>query len=59
MKARVVFSQFLIFKACVSYFSLFLKEQCVSWLFRTKYLEKKYNLQLFYLPTVLQTFILS
>ena len=43
-------------KACVCYFSLFLKEQCVSWLFRTKYFEKKFNLQLFY--TVSQTFIL-
>ena len=47
------------FKACVRYFSLFLKEQYVSWLFRTKYFEKKFNLQLFYLPIVSQTFILS
>ena len=23
-------------KACIHYFSLFLKEQCVSWLFQTK-----------------------
>ena len=46
-------------KACVCYFSLFLKEQCVSWLFQTKYFEEKFNLQLFYLPTVSQTFILS
>ena len=46
-------------KACVCYFSLFLKEQCVSWLFWTKYFEKKFNLQLFYLPTVSQTFIFS
>ena len=43
-----------IFKA----FSLFLKEQYVSWLFRTKYFEKKFNLQLLYLPMVSQTFIL-
>ena len=47
------------FKACVRYFSLFLKEQCSFWLFRTKYFEKKFNLQLFYLPTVSRTFILS
>ena len=45
------------FKAFVHFFSLFLKEQCVSWLFRTKYFEKK--LQLFYLPTVSWTFFLS
>ena len=44
---------------CVSYFSLFLKEQCVSWLLRTKYFEKKFNLQLFYLPSVSLTFVLS
>ena len=47
------------FKACVRYFSLFLKEQCVSWLFQTKCFEKKFNLQLFYLPTVSRTLILS
>ena len=47
------------FEACVCYFSLFLKEQCVFWLFRTKYFERKFNLQLFYLPTVSRTFILS
>ena len=38
------------FKACVRYFSLFLKEQCSFWLYRIKYFEKKFNLQLFYLP---------
>ena len=48
--------EFLFFlKACVRYFSLFLKEQCVFWLFRTKYFETKFNLQLFYLPTVPRT----
>ena len=47
-----------LLKACVRYFSLFLKEQCVSWLFRTKYFEEKFNLQLFYLPTVSRTFII-
>ena len=31
------------FKACVSYFSLFLKDKCISSLFRTKYIEKKFN----------------
>ena len=47
------------FKACVCYFSLFLKEQCFSWFFQTKYFEKKLNFQLFYLPTISRTFILS
>ena len=37
-------------KACLHYFGLFLKEQCVSWLFRTKYFEKKFNLQLLIFP---------
>ena len=46
-------------KACVRYFSLFLKEQYVSWLFRTKYFEIKSNLQLLYFPIVSQAFILS
>ena len=35
-------------KACVRYFSLFLKEKCISSLFRTKHIEKKFNLQLFF-----------
>ena len=48
-----------VFKACVHYFSLFLKEQYVSSLFRTKYFEIKFNLQLLYLPIVSRTFILS
>ena len=53
-------TSFCIFlKLCVHYFSLFLKEQYVSWLFRMEYFEKKFNLQLFYLPIVSQTFILS
>ena len=47
-----------LFKACVRYFSLFLKDKCISSLFRTKYIEKKFNLQ-FFLPTVSRTFILS
>ena len=38
------------FKACVCYFSLFLKEQCVFWLFRTKYFEKKFNISCFIFP---------
>ena len=41
-----------VFKACVHYFSLFLKEQYVSWLFQTKYFEIKFNLQLLYLPNI-------
>ena len=42
-----------IFKACVRYFSLFLKENCISSLFQTKYIERKSNLQLFFLFSVL------
>ena len=49
----------LIFKGCVRYFSRFLKDKCISLLFRTKYIEKKFNLQLFFLPSVSRTFILS
>ena len=41
-----------LFKACVCYFSLSLKDKCISLLFRTKYIEKKFNLQLFFLPSV-------
>ena len=37
-------------KPCVRCFSLFLKEQYASWSFRTKYFEKKFNLQLLYFP---------
>ena len=58
-----VFQIFLLsvtlFKACVRYFSLFLKYKCISSLVRTKYTEKIFNLQLFFLPTVSPTFILS
>ena len=46
-------------KACVRYFSLFLKDKCTSSLVRTKYIEKKFTLQLFFLPTVSRTSILS
>ena len=46
-------------KACVRYFLLFLKDKCVFLLFRTKYIEKRFNLQLFFLSTVSRTFILS
>ena len=35
-------------KACIRYFSLFLKDKCTSSLFQTKYIEKKFNLQLFF-----------
>ena len=37
-------------KACVCYFSLFLKDKCISSLFWAKYIEKKFNLQLFFFP---------
>ena len=36
-----------ILKACVCYFSLFLKDKCISSLFRTKYIENKFNLVVF------------
>ena len=45
-------------KACVRYLSLFLKDECISSLVQTKYIEKKFSLQLFFLPTVSRTFIL-
>ena len=48
-----------ISKACVRYFSLFLKGICISSLFRTKYIEEKFNLQLLFLPTVSRAFIFS
>ena len=38
------------FKACVCYFPLFLKGKCISSLFWRKYIEKKFNLQLFCSP---------
>ena len=47
------------FKACVCYFSLFLIDKCISSLVWTKYIEKKFTLQLFFLLTVSRTFILS
>ena len=40
----------VLFKACVRYFSLFLKDKCISFLFGTKYIEKKFNWQLFFFP---------
>ena len=36
-----------ILKACARYFSLFSKDKCISSLFRTKYIEKKFNLVVF------------
>ena len=49
----------LILRCLFSLCPLFLKDKCISSLFRTKYIEKKFNLQLFFLPTVSRTFILS
>ena len=37
----------LFFKACVRYFSLFLKDKCISSLVRTKYIEKKFTFHCF------------
>ena len=45
-----IFRFHIVFKACVRYFSLFLKGKCISSLFRRKYIEKKFNLQLFFFP---------
>ena len=47
------------FKACVCYFSLFLKDKCISSFVWTKSIENKFTQQLFFLPTVSRTFILS
>ena len=41
------FTVFVRLKACVRYFSLFSKDKCISSLFRTKYVEKKFNLVVF------------
>ena len=51
-KTKTEFSVGVISKAYVRYFSLFLKEKCISFLFRTNYIEKKFNLQLFFPPIV-------
>ena len=37
-------------KACVCYFSLFLKEKCISLLFWMTYIEKKFNSSCFFFP---------
>ena len=42
--------QLIALKACVCYFSQFLKGRCISSLFWTKYIEKKFDLQLFFPP---------
>ena len=39
-----------MFKACVCYFSLFLKDKCISLLFRMQYIEKKLTYSCFFLP---------
>ena len=38
-------------KACLLFFTIF-KRKCIFSLFRTKYIEKKFNLQLLFLPLV-------
>ena len=52
-------SGIFLFKAWVQNLSLFLKQNCISSLFQTKYIEKKFNLQLFFLPIVSWTFTLA
>ena len=59
LQELLIITLLVSFKACVHYFSLFLKDRCISLLFRMKYIEKKFNLQLLFLPTVSRTFILS
>ena len=51
--------RYLCLKLVSAIFHYFQKKQYASWLFRTKYFEIKFNLQLLYLPIVSQTFILS
>ena len=46
-------------KDCVRYLSLSLKDKCFSSLFRTKYIEKKFNLLLFFLSILSWTFTLA
>ena len=46
----LVFDYGTLLKACVRYFSLFSKEQCSFWLFRTKYFEKKLTFSSFIFP---------
>ena len=46
-------------KACVRFFSLFLKDKCISSLLRMKYIEKTFNLKLFFLSTISFTNIYS
>ena len=48
-----------LLKPYVHYLSLSLKEKCISPLLWTKYIEKKYNLQMFFLPIILWTFTLA
>ena len=43
---------------CLLFFTIF-KRQIISSIVWTRYIEKKFNLQLFFLPTVSRTFILS
>ena len=49
---KIFFLKLRVRLGCVCYFSLFLKEKCISLLFRTKYIEKKFNFQLFFLPVI-------
>ena len=57
LQELLIITLLVSFKACVHYFSLFLKDRCISLLFRMKYIEKKFNLQLLFLPTALQALI--
>ena len=47
-RAKILVQLSAIFKACVRfYFSLFLKDKCISLLFLRKYIKKKFNLVVF------------
>ena len=51
-KTKTEFSVGVIPKADVRNFSLFLKEKCISSLFRTNYIEKNFNLHIcFFFPS--------
>ena len=41
---------FLVIKACVGYFSLFMKEQCISRLFQMKYFKENLTYSCLILP---------
>ena len=49
---HVRFKPLTVLKACIRCFSLFLKGKCISSLFRTNYIEKKFNSRLVFLLSI-------